>query len=47
MTDQRQSASLSGGKLRFRSEVADFWRFIRHPHPASRLPGRASASGLV
>ncbi|CAB3930173.1 CPBP family glutamic-type intramembrane protease [Achromobacter insolitus] len=45
MTDLRQAAPR--GKLRFRSEIVDFWRFIRHPHPASRLPGRASASGLV
>ncbi len=33
--------------MRFRSEVADFWRFLRHPQPVSRLPGRAAASGLA
>ncbi|WP_312427620.1 type II CAAX prenyl endopeptidase Rce1 family protein [Achromobacter sp.] len=34
-------------KMRFRSEIADFWRFIRHPHPLSRLPNRAGGSGLA
>jgi hypothetical protein len=34
-------------KLRFRSELADFWRFVRHPHPARRLPGRTPAIGWV
>jgi len=33
--------------MRFRSEVVDFWRFIRHPRPVSRLPGRAAAGGLA
>ncbi|WMD20134.1 CPBP family glutamic-type intramembrane protease [Achromobacter seleniivolatilans] len=45
MTDNRQSPARS--KTRFRSEIVDFWRFIRHPHPVSRLPGRAASSGLV
>ncbi|AVJ29911.1 type II CAAX prenyl endopeptidase Rce1 family protein [Achromobacter spanius] len=35
------------GKMRFRSEIADFWRFLRHPHPLSRLPNRAGGSGLL
>jgi len=34
-------------RLRFRSELADFWRFVRHPHPARRLPGRTPAIGWV
>lgn len=29
------------------SELADFWRFVRHPHPLRRLPGRAPAIGWV
>lgn len=36
-----------GGKMRFRGEVADFWRFIRHPHPVARLPGRTTGGSLA
>lgn len=38
---------LPSRQVRFRSEVADFWRFIRHPHPVSRQPGRLCANGLA
>ncbi|HBL66452.1 MAG TPA: CPBP family intramembrane metalloprotease, partial [Achromobacter sp.] len=34
-------------KTRFRTEVADFWRYIRHPRSLSRVPGRAAGSGLL
>lgn len=45
MNPGRQSPS--SRKLPFRGEIADFWRFIRHPHPLSRLPGRTAAGGLA
>ena len=35
------------GKTRFRSEVADFWRYIRHPRPLSRVPGRVAGNGFL
>lgn len=31
--------------LSFRAECVDFWRFVRHPGVAPRLPGRATGSG--
>src|SRR5690606_28173007 len=30
---------------RFRDELRDFWRFIRHPRFGPRLPGRHAVSG--
>ena len=39
--------SSSRTKPRFRTEIADFWHFVRHPHPLSRLPGRHPGNGLV
>lgn len=40
-------ASAESRKLRFRSELADFWRFVRRPRPLRRLSGRTPAIGWV
>ena len=47
MADAGDRPAMPRGKLRLRSEVVDFWRFIRRPHPVARLPGRAAATGLA
>jgi len=42
----RTATAMPGGKLRFRDELADFWRFLRRPDLA-RLPGRNAGSSLA